>query len=90
MGAPGSLNPAQKLTNKMPERRRAEGEGRGEAGHGVGLREQTGAREGGNPRVESGGQGPTQGKGGAGAKGAQRRRWQGTQPQEIAPPPPPR
>ena len=61
MGAPGSLNPDQKLTNKMPERGRAEGEGRGEAGHGGGLGEQ---KEGGNPKVESGGTGANTAEGG--------------------------
>ena len=88
VGAPGSLNPAQKLTNKVPERGRAGGECRGQAGHGRSLGEHKGAREGGNPRVESGGgKGLHSGRGGGGAKGAQRGRWQGTQPQEFGPPP---
>ena len=88
VGAPGSLNPAQKLTNKMPQRGRAGGESRGKAGHGGCLGEQKGAREGGNPRVESGGgKGQHSGRGGPGRKGPKGDAGKGPNPRSLGPPP---
>ena len=89
MGEKGSLNPAQKLTNKVPERGRAEGESRGLAGHGRSLEEQKGAREGGNPRVDSGGAGANIAeRGGAGRKGPKGDACKGPSLRSLPPPPP--